>query len=451
MSQIAQSLDLNRGKAKAGFRTFTIIWFGQLLSVLGSSLTGFALNVWLYSETGSVTLFALGALFFVLPNLIVSPFAGVIVDRFDRRYVMIASDVGAGLSTLFLVSMFFNGQLQVWHVYTATVINSICNAFQWPAFSAATTVLVPREHLGRASGMTQLSEALSQLIAPAAAGALLVTKDMGFIFMVDFGTLLLAVLTLVMVRIPSPLPVDEPEEDKQSIWSQAGFGWRYIVARPGLLGLLVFFSTVNFFTAMMSPLLFPMILEFTDEKVLGFLSSIVGVGMLVGTAVMSVWGGPRNRVHGVLGPTLIVALGVAMLGLRESIPLVAIAGFMFMFVLPILNGSSQALWQSKVEASLQGRVFTVRRMLAVSAAPLAYVIVGPLADHVFEPLMTPGGLLSDSVGQLIGVGDGRGYALLMILIGVMLAAATTIAYLNPRVRNIENEIPDAVQEENSLV
>lgn len=305
--------------------------------------------------------------------------------------------------------------------------------------------------MGRASGMTQLSEALSQLIAPAAAGALLVTKDMGFIFMVDFGTLLLAVLTLVMVRIPSPLPVDEPEEDKQSIWSQAGFGWRYIVARPGLLGLLVFFSTVNFFTAMMSPLLFPMILEFTDEKVLGFLSSIVGVGMLVGTAVMSVWGGPRNRVHGVLGPTLIVALGVAMLGLRESIPLVAIAGFMFMFVLPILNGSSQALWQSKVEASLQGRVFTVRRMLAVSAAPLAYVIVGPLADHVFEPLMTPGGLLSDSVGQLIGVGDGRGYALLMILIGVMLAAATTIAYLNPRVRNIENEIPDAVQEENSLV
>lgn len=189
-----------------------------------------------------------------------------------------------------------------------------------------------------------------------------------------------------------------------------------------------------------------MILDMADPQTLGYLASIVGVGMLVGTLVMSAWGGPKRRIHGVLGFLIISGLFSMLLGLRPSIPLMAVAGFGMMFVQPIINGSSQALWQSKVAPDVQGRVFAVRRMIAWSTMPLAYAIAGPLADKVFKPLLLEGGLLAGSVGQIIGVGPGRGIGLLLILSGFLVILVTASGYLNPRVRRVEDELPDSVQE-----
>ena len=146
--------------APRGMLTFSTIWFGQLISTIGSGLTAFALGVWVYQREQSVTLFALTLLAATLPNVLLSPIAGALADRWNRRTVMILSDVGAGLSTLSIALLFFSGQLQTWHVYVAVAANAAFNSLQWPAYSAATTMLVPKEHLGRAGGMVQIGEAI---------------------------------------------------------------------------------------------------------------------------------------------------------------------------------------------------------------------------------------------------------------------------------------------------
>jgi MFS family permease len=428
-------------------RTFLVIWFGQLISTVGSGLTGFALGVWIYQETGSTTLFALNLLAFALPNLIVSPFAGVLVDRWDRRWVMILSDTGAGLSTVMVALLYFTGHLEVWHVYVLTAINAAFSTFQWPAYSAVTTLLVPKSQLGRAGGMVQIGEAISALASPAIAGVLFVTVGLQGVVIVDFATYLFAVTTLLLVKVPRPPVTEAGVEGKGSLLQEAAYGWKYIVVRKGLLGLLIIFAATNFLTSMWNPLLPPMILDMSSPEMLGYVASVVGVGMLLGTLVMSAWGGPKRRIHGVLAFLMISGMFQMFLGLRPSLVLIAIAGFGAMFTMPIINGSSQAIWQSKVAPDVQGRVFAVRRMIAWSAMPLAYILAGPLADRVFNPLLMEGGALTNSVGLVLGVGPGRGTGLLFMVSGLLSVVVAAAGYLYPRVRQVEVELPDALPPE----
>ena len=427
-----------------GMRTFFVIWSGQLVSTIGSGLTGFALGVWIYQETGSVTLFALNMLAFAIPNLLVSPIAGVVVDRYDRRWVMILSDTGAGLATLSIAILYLTGNLQVWNIILATAVNSAFSTFQWPAYSAVTTLLVPKAQLGRAGGMVQIGEAISQLFAPAVAGVLFVTSGLGGVIAIDFATYLFAVLTLLIVRLPSPERSEAGEEGKGTIWQEAIYGWTYISARAGLLGLLLVFAAFNFVSGLIFPLIMPMILDIASPKLLGYLFSIVGLGMLAGTLLMSAWGGPKRRIHGVLGFLMLSGFFTSLLGISPLLPFLAAAGFGLMFTLPIINGSSQAIWQSKVAPDVQGRVFSVRRMIAMSMTPLAYIVAGPLADNIFRPLLVEGGALADSVGQLIGVGPGRGTGFMFIVIGALSILVAAAGYLSPHVRNVEDELPDAM-------
>jgi MFS transporter, DHA3 family, macrolide efflux protein len=437
-------------KYSRGMKVFSVIWFGQLVSTLGSGLTGFSLGVWIYQETGSTTLFALNMLAYALPNLIMSPIAGVMADRFDRRWVMMLSDSGAIGGTLVVLSLLMLGRLEIWHIYIATALYSAANSFQWPAYSAATTMLVPKSQLGRAGGMVQIGEAISQLVSPAVAGVLFVTIGLRGVIFIDFATFLVAIATLLLVRIPQPKGTPEEKAGKQPMLKEAVYGWKYIVARPGLFGLLLIFASTNFLSGLWNPLLGPMILDMTDPQMLGFLASLIGVGMLLGTLVMSAWGGPKKRIHGVLGFLMIGGAFTMLLGLRPSIPLMAAAGFGMMFVHPIVNGSSQALWQSKVAPAVQGRVFAVRRMIAWSTLPLAYIIAGPLADNVFRPLLVEGGLLADNLGRILGVGPSRGTGLLIMLIGLATIVVTAAGYLHPRIRRVEDELEDVVDDEGEI-
>lgn len=425
-------------------RTFLVIWLGQLVSTLGSGLTGFALGVWIYQETGSTTLFALNLLAFAVPNLVVSPFAGALVDRWDRRWAMIISDTGAGLSTVMVALLYFTGYLEVWHVYVLTAINAAFTTIQWPAYSAVTTLLVPKSQLGRAGGMVQIGEAISALASPAIAGVLFVTIGLHGVVLIDFATYLFAVMTLLVVKVPRPPQTESGVEGQGSLLQEAAYGWKYIVARKGLLGLLIIFATTNFLSSMWNPLLPPMILEMSSPEMLGYLASVVGVGMLLGTLLMSAWGGPKRRIHGVLA--FLIASGVfqMLLGLRPSLVLIAIAGFGAMFTSPIINASSQAIWQSKVAPDVQGRVFAVRRMIAWSAIPLAYILAGPLADQVFNPLLVEGGALASSVGLVLGVGPGRGTGLLFIISGLLSILVAAGGYIYPHVRRVEDELPDSM-------
>lgn len=427
-----------------GMKTFIIVWAGQLVSTLGSALTNFALGVWVYETTGSPTLFTLSMLAGAVPYVALSPIAGVLADRWDRRRVMILSDTGAGLSTSFIAVMVLTGNLQVWHVYVAGFFNSAFSTFQWPAYSAATSLLVPKKHLGRAGGMTQIGEAISQLAAPAIAGALFVTSGLRAILVIDIVSYFAALVTLLAVRFPRPDTSEEGATARGSFLREAALGWTYIRGRSGLLGLLITFAIVNFFVNITFALYTPLILGMTTADVLGYLNSVGGAGMLVGTLLMSTWGGPKRRIWGIYVAETVMGITTLLFGLRLSVPLMAVNNFFFMLVMPISSGCSQAIWQTKVAPDIQGRVFAIRRMIAFSIIPLAYLLSGPLAERVFEPGMREGGGLAGRFGPLVGVGPGHGIALLFVICGTLYVATILAAAIHPRIRRVELELPDAV-------
>jgi MFS family permease len=425
-------------------RTFFVVWSGQLVSLVGSGLTGFALAVWVYQETGSATKLSFVLMATLLPQLIVSPFAGALVDRWDRRWAMILSDAGAAVGTLVIAVLLLTDSLVLWHLYVALSFSSIFAAFQWPAYSAATTLLVSKAQYGRAAGLGQLAEAIGQVISPVLAGLLLVTIGLGGVILIDFVTFLFAVTTLLVVRFPKPERSQAGAVGSGSLWSEARFGLRYILDRPGLRALLTYFSTINLLFGFVSVLFFPLVLSFASEAAVGAAFSLGAVGMVVGSLVMSAWGGPKRRIHGVLWFHLLVVAGVTISGFRPSLALISISVFIVFFGIPIGGGSSQAIWQAKVEPDVQGRVFAVRRVFAQASTPIAYLLAGPLADNVFEPLLAEGGGLAGSVGRLIGIGPGRGVAFMFILVGLGGIVATFAAWSYRPLRNLEDDIPDAV-------
>jgi hypothetical protein len=293
--------------------------------------------------------------------------------------------------------------------------------------------------------MVQIGEAVSNLFAPAIAGALLVTIGLQGVLLIDFATFIFAVFTLLLVVIPRPAVSAESRAAQGSLLHEAAFGWKYITVRSGLLGLLIVFALNNFFFSLSNPLITPLVLEMTTAEWLGYIASFVGLGMLGGTLVMSAWGGPKRRIHGVLAFLMVGGGFTILLGWTAILPVMALAGFGMLFVSPIVNGSSQAIWQTKVAPDIQGRVFAIRRMIAWSAIPIAYILAGPLADNVFRPLLAEGGPLAETiVGELIGVGPSRGIGLLFILIGLLNIIVPALGYLNPHVRNVEDELPDAI-------
>lgn len=433
----------NQSNRPKGMVTFTIIWFGQLVSTLGSGLTGFALGVWIYENTNSVTLFAVNTFAFMMTTVLVSPFAGALVDRWNRRFVMVMSDAGAGLSTLAIWLLFLTGKMEIWHIYVATIFNAAFTAFQFPAHSAATTMIVPREQLGRAGGMVQIGQAISQLFSPAIAGALFVAVGLQTIVLIDFVTFLIAVLTLLVVHIPEPVRTAEAKAEQGSLFEGINYGWRYIVDRKGLLYWMLYIAGLNFSAGIFNTLLAPLMLELGDPQQVGVTASIIGLGMLIGTLVMSVWGGPKRRFFAVVGAGFWMGLCVMAMGIQSSMVLIGTAGFLMMLALPILNGNSRAMWQMKVPADVQGRVFSVRRMIGQFTFPIAAIMAGPLVDNVFQPMMNEGGVLAASVGTVIGVGPGRGTALAFVVVGLLILIFSVTAFATPRLRHVEIEIPDA--------
>jgi MFS family permease len=423
---------------------FMMIWIGQVISFIGSGMTSFALGVWVYQKTGSVTQFALTSLLIILPRVAFGPLVGALVDRWDRRRVMICSDVGGGLSILAIGLLTQAGRLEIWHIYLAIFMSGVFDTLRWPAMMAATTQLVPKEHFGRASGMLQIVSAGTMLVSPLVAGALMFTIGLQGVILTDFVTFIFAILTLLFVRISRPETTAEGRAGKGSLLYESVYGWKYITARSGLLTLLVFLSIANFLTEMNAVLFTPMILSFASTAALGMAMSLGGIGYLVGSIVMSVWGGTKRRINTVMVSMLLVGLFMALIGLRASIPLVTASLFLCLVFYPITVSSNQAIWQSKVAPDVQGRVFAIRQAFILATPLLAYLLTGPLVDRVFEPLLRVDGPLAGSVGQIIGVGPGRGAGLLFISAGLFLALVSVIGYLYPHLRRVEDELPDAM-------
>ena len=405
-------------------RRFAAVWLGQTASQLGSGMTGFALGVWVYQASGSVTQYALVLLSSTLPAVLCAPWAGALSDRFDRRTVMLASDAVAGACTCALMLLFALGQLDLWHIYLANACNALARACQWPAYAASVPQLVPASRLSRANGMLQLSQGISQLAAPLLGGALIGVLPMASIFLVDLATFAIAVLTLSLVRFPgvataalARVPWHRGSRD----------AWRALRASKGLFALTLLVVLGNFTAGSVEVLVTPLVLSFASPTELGILMTIGGLGMVGGSLGLGLWGGSRRLVLPLLISECIAGGAMILAGVRPDFVILAVAAFLYFAALPVGTGCHHSLIQREIEPGMHGRIFALLNASASAALILGYLGAGPLADHVFEPLMTKQGFLASSVGALIGAGKGRGIGLLFILMGMagLLAAAAT--------------------------
>ncbi len=431
-------------------QTFFIVWVGQVISLLGTKLTEFALGFWIldqtYQDTGTITQFALTILFMYLPKVIISPLAGVLIDRWNRRYAMIMSDLGTGLVTISILSLVWSDNLAVWHIYIALIASSSLNAFQQPAYTAAIAQLVPPKNLSRANGMVQASFAIAKIASPAIAGLLLNYFGLKTILSIDIGTFLIATITLISVKFPD---FKRYTRVKRKVVNQvivdAVAGWNYIVLRPGLVRLVCFIAISYFTMGMIEVVVWPLLYQPGSTEQLGFVLSVGGCGMLLGSVLMSLWSGPNNRVKAIIVFVGFQGLIVLVGGLKISPLILAVGIFGYLFSQPIIVSCNQAIWQSKVPSRLQGRVFALQQTLERSLAICAYLLAGPLVDNVLNPLMAEGGIVAQTIGKFVNTGMGQGVTLLLVILGMMNIMVVAIAYREPRLRYLERELPDRNQ------
>jgi MFS family permease len=431
-----------RHGASHGMRMYFILWTGLLVSGFGTALGSFTLGVWLFQHTKSATQFSMLMFVAAVTGLVVSPFAGAMADRFDRRRLLIAVEVASTLMVMTLALLLYTGHLQTWFIYPFVLTMVALGTFQQPALFSSISLLVPRDQLVRASGMAQTAGAVTGIVAPLLAGVLIATISFHGVILIDCCTFLFSILAMLVVRIPRAPATAEPE--RRTFRRDLLEGLNYLRMRHGLLYLLLLFGMTNFSMGIVQATLTPLILSFATAAELGTINSISAAGGLLGGIAISVWGGPRHRLRMIAAGLAFQGLILLLGGLRPSVPLIAAATFCFMAAMPLILGSNQAIWQAKVDHAVQGRVFALRGMIGTASVPIAYLLAGPLADQVFEPLLAPGGALAGSVGRLIGVGPGRGVGLMYMILGLSVVLIVCLFYfLNPRLRRLEAELPDA--------
>jgi len=434
----------NTSNRPSGMFAFTIVWLGQIVSVLASSMSQFGLTIFMYQKTDSALSLAWMQVAYFVPFLLISPLAGVMVDRHNRKLMMMVSDLGAGLATIGILLVLYFDVWQFWHMYVASIIYGLGTAFQWPAYSAAISTMVSKEQLGRANGMMSLIEAGPGVVAPILAGALLRFIDLTGILFIDVATFILAIGALLIVHIPEPMRTQEGAKASGGILKEATYGFKYIFARPSLLGLQLIFFAGNLFAGIGFTVFAPMILSRSDNNSLmfGTVQSAGAIAGLVGGVLRSVWGGFKRRVHGVLFGWIISGMGMAIIGFSGGLPIWITGIAITSIVIPLVNGSNQAIWQSKVAPDLQGRVFASRRLIAWITNPISPIIGGALADFVLEPSARAGTGLPHAFAWLVGTGPGSGMGLLIVFCGVVATLVGLAGYFVPAIYHAETILPD---------
>ena len=426
-------------------KIFLTIWSGQLFSLIGTGMTRFALLIWAYQQTESPLTVAILGLSSFIPIILISPFAGVLTDRYDRRRIMLVADLGAGLMTLGLLLLFVSDHLVIWHLFLAEGLAGFFEAFQYPAFTALTTRLLPPHAYSRAAGYRAIAQNGSQIAAPLLAGAFLPWIDIDGIMIIDVITFMIAAAALLLVPIPAAVYAGQRVKNSR-YWPEMRAGLSYIRRRPGLIGLLIVFAGMNFFASLTYFSILPaMVLARSgqNEIALALVQGTLGGAGVLGGLILSLWGGPKRKIHGILAGGALSFLGGDLLFALGRTPAswVAAAAIAAVFI-PFIGGSDVTIWQSKVDPALQGRVFGVRTMVQQAAMPFGFFIGGWLAEMVLEPAMMPGGALTPIFEPLVGSGPGAGMALMFACTAILGTLMSLSGYLFRPVRQIEDELPD---------
>jgi DHA3 family macrolide efflux protein-like MFS transporter len=366
---------------------FFTIWGGQAVSLVGSALVQFALVWWLTIETGSATILATATLVALLPQIFLSPFIGALVDRWDRRVIMILADTFIALATGLLIILFVMDLVTVWHIYLLLFVRSLGSAFHYPAMAASTSLMVPEQHLARLAGMNQTLQGTINIFAPPLGALFLDLMTTQHVLAIDIGTALLAVVPLLFIAIPQPQSQKVISEDtggKPSYWQDLREGFHYVVRWPGLLGIILLAMMLNFLlspTSALAPLVVTDIFH-KGALELGWTRAVFGAGTILAGVILSLWGGFKRRILTSLTGVIGLGLGVILFGLAPAdiFSLLLVASFFQGFAVVFANGPLQAIFQSTVAPDVQGRVFSLTGAGSAAMMPLGLMIAGPIAD-----------------------------------------------------------------------
>ncbi|MFC7644710.1 MFS transporter [Streptosporangium lutulentum] len=427
-----------------GMGRFAAVAAGQLVSIIGSALTEFAVPIWIYQTTGSVASFALFAVLALVPGLLVAPFAGALVDRMDRRKVMLAGDLGAVSSQLVLGVLLWTGNLQVWHVYLPLVMLSVALTFQRLAYASAVAQLVPKRFLGHANGVVQMVNSSSQLLVPLIAVGLMATIGLEGIVLFDVASYVIAIATLLLVRFP----VTMAWRRRETLLAEIAEGFRYSWGNPGFRAMLFFFAGLNVFLSPLFLMVTPLVLSFATLEDTGRVAFASGAAGFLGGLIMSLWGGPRRlRMRGVLLCTLALGVSSAVTGLRSDLVVITVGAFGMALCLTLLNGIYATIVQVKVPQRFHGRVFALNTVISWSTLPIGFGLVAPGVSALLEPMLADGGTLASTAGVLVGTGPGRGIGFMYVLFAVGIVGTALIALRTRSLSGFDRDIPDAIADD----
>jgi len=427
-------------------RSFWILIGGQLFSYFGTSLVGFSLGVWVFQKTGSISDLAILSIVTLLPAIFISPIAGVIADRWPKKASMVAVDTLAIVFSLGVFVLLLNDQLEVWHLYVTAVVDGIAMGMQRPLYESATPLLVRKEKLPHVNGTMQAIVGFIQIICPALAGGLLLIVGLKWIILVDLITFVIAMGCLFSVKVPT-LRKEDSEESAANWLQEFISGWNFVKERVGLKALFWFVTLRNFLFATCEVVALPLLLTVTTADKAGLVLSAGGLGVIVGGSIIGYTGGTKRRINGVFIAQAITGCAMILAGLTTNLWIIALAIGIAFIAFPIEDATSTTIIQNKVPLGLLGRVGSVRNMMHLAAIPVAMSIAAPMAEFVFEPLLAEGGPLVDSLGPIVGVGQGRGMALLLIVMGFLTIGLTIAGYFYKPLRNVEEDLPDQLQPE----
>jgi len=424
-------------------KNFLILWFGQSLSQMGSSMTSFALVIWVYRMQGTVISVALISVFSYLPYILVSIFAGVLIDRFPKKKIILICDTIAAICSLCVFCLMFLGALEVWHLYVINVISGFMNAFQSPASKVVIGLIVPKEHYTRVSGFRSLTDSVISVFSPIFATTLVSLVGINLIFAIDFATFIIAFLSLLfLVKIPSETKSETECLSKSNIISESIQGFIYLKENKGFLYLMFFMAGVNFIASLAFFSVLPaMVLARTsnNEKILGLVNGSIGISGIVGSLFVSVSKPVKSKVKAIfVSSALSFLLCDMLLGVCRNPVLWIFAVFAGNLPIPYLNASENYLLLAKIPNNMQGRIFSIRSTLQFITVPAGYLLGGVLADKVFEPLMTCSERAKHLFGWIVGAESGSGMALMFIITGILGFSFSIISYSNKYIRMLDD-------------
>ncbi|MFD0661889.1 non-ribosomal peptide synthetase/MFS transporter [Thermocatellispora tengchongensis] len=422
---------------------FLTVAASQQISMIGSALVGWALPLTILTGSGSITQFSILAVL-NLAGLLISPLAGAIVDRGDRRRVLLLADCASAAIQTVLGALILFGDVRLWQIYVLVASLSIASGFQRLAYTSAVPQLVPKHYLGHAMGVTQMTNGVAQLIVPLIAAGLLAWIGLGGIVAIDVASYGVAIAVVLLVRFPDTLPW----RPREPLSTEIAKGFSYTWNDRGLRAMLTFFAVLNIFLSPPLLLVAPLVLSFATLADVSVISVVTGLAAMLAGLTMALWGGPRRRhFRGVLISSVAIAGGAVVTGLSPSLVVVGAGAFALTYSLTLMNAIYSTIVQLKVPFRFHGRVFALNTLVAWSTLPIGMGVVAPLGAALFDPMLAPGGALAPTAGAVIGVGPGRGIAFLYLVcaLGMLLVVAGALRVR--RLARLDTDMPDALPDD----